>query len=105
MDVEIERPAPMQWPDLLDADTINQILEIMSEKVKIERSLLVPGATMESLAIPSLDMVDLLFEVEEKFNIYMPMGDELAGAVYLADIVAVMGEQIRTGATDPAQPN
>jgi acyl carrier protein len=98
-------PVPTQWTDTLDADTINKILEIISEKSKIEQSFLVPGATMESLAIPSLDMVELLFEVEEKFNIYMPMGDELAGAVYLADIVAVMGEQIRTGATGPAQSN
>jgi acyl carrier protein len=84
---------PQQWPGEVAPEMIDRFLDIISEKAKIDRAALVPDATMESLNIPSLDMVDILFGVEEEFNIYIPMGDELSHVVYLHDLVKVLAEQ------------
>ena len=97
---QVSLSAPDQWPDFARPDLIEPMLDIFAERANLDRVRLVPGATMESLAIASLDMVDVLFEIEEQFGIYMPMGDELGGAVYLADVVAVIGHQIELGAAE-----
>jgi acyl carrier protein len=74
---------------------------IIADCAKIDRALLVPSATMESLGIPSLDMVDILFEIEEKFDVYVPMGEEMGNIVYLADFVTMLADLIRNGSTPP----
>jgi acyl carrier protein len=84
--------ARSQWPTLPRSINIDEILEIVSTRANIERSALVPSATMQSLNIPSLDMVEILFELEEKFDVYISMGDELVSAVDLHDFVSVLAD-------------
>jgi acyl carrier protein len=97
MTTEATPSVPTQWPASLRPELIEPMLDIFADRANIDRDRLVPGMTMESLSIPSLDMVDVLFEIEERFGIYMPMGDELSGAVYLADLVGVIAQQIEQG--------
>jgi acyl carrier protein len=94
---------PREWPAEVEPEMIDRFLDIISEKAKIDRSALVPNATMDSLNIPSLDMVDILFGVEEEFNIYIPMGDELSHVVYLHDLVKVLAEQAANSEAGEAQ--
>lgn len=91
---------PQEWPEEIPSDMIPRFLDIISQKAKLDKALLVPGATMDSLNIPSLDMVDILFGVEEEFNIYIPMGDELSHVVYLSDLMKVLAEQAANPAAD-----
>jgi acyl carrier protein len=86
---------PTEWPILPEPGMIDSILDIVASGTKIDRSALTPDATLDSLNIASLDMIDILFEVEEKFNVYTPMGDELSHVVYLHDLIEVLAEQIR----------
>lgn len=85
---------PSEWPALPDPDMIDEILAIIASEAKLDRAVLLPGATMESLGIPSLDMVEILFEVEERFGIYVPMGEELVDTVYLHDLIKVLADQM-----------
>lgn len=102
MIIEGQGPVPTEWPSLPEPYRPEQFLDLVSQVAKIDRDALVPSATMASLNIASLDMVDILFELEERFDVYVPMGDELANIVYLADFVAVLADLIRTGAAEAA---
>lgn len=89
---------PSAWPQLPEEGMIDRILDIIAHEAHIDRAALVPDATMETLNIASIDMVSILFEVEDKFNIYIPMGDELAQTVYLRDLIKVLADQMQPGA-------
>lgn len=92
---------PTEWPDLPEPFTPDQMLDLVAEVGKLDRSALVPSATLESLNIASLDMVDILFAMEERFDVYVPMGDELNNVVYMADLVGMLADLIRDGSTAP----
>jgi acyl carrier protein len=104
MNAPVGQP-PHNWPDGLNPEMIDRLLDIISSKAKVDRASLVPGATMETLNIPSLDMVDILFGVEEEFNIYIPMGDELSHVVYLYDLVKVLSDQALQTKTPDEPPS
>jgi acyl carrier protein len=95
-------PKPQVWPDLPEPYNVDAFLDVIAESAKRDRSALVPGATLQELDIASLDMVDILFELEEKFNVYVPMGDELANVTYLADLVEVLSNLISAGVVEPS---
>lgn len=86
---------PAGWPPLPKEGMIEEILDIIAHETKVDRAALTPDATLASLNIASIDMVSILFEIEDRFGVYIPMGDELAGTVYLADLVKVMAEQMQ----------
>lgn len=97
--------ASAEWPPMPVPGMIEDILEIISGATKIDRSALQPGATMQSLNIASLDMVEILFELEERFQVYIAMGEELTAAVYLRDLVQILADEMqRTAAVPEMQP-
>jgi acyl carrier protein len=96
--------APSQWPTMPGSVGIEEILCLISHKTKIARDALVPEATMESLDIASLDMVEILFEIEEKFDTYIALGDDLAGELHLGGFVKVLAGQLQGDAPPPGNP-
>ncbi|HEX4369972.1 MAG TPA: phosphopantetheine-binding protein [Rhizomicrobium sp.] len=46
-----------------------KLLAIIAREAAIDRSRLVPNATLDSLAIASLDVINILFAVEDECNI------------------------------------
>lgn len=90
------RVAPTEWPPMPEDGMIDRILDIVAKEANVDRALLVPGATMESLNIPSFDMVMILMEIEEAFNAYVPMGEELADTVFLHDLVKVLAAKMES---------
>lgn len=99
--MDMQASPPHEWPAMPEPFAIDQFLELIAESAKVDRAALVPEATMESLGIASLDMVDILFAMEEQFNVYVPMGDELSNVTYLADLVSVLAQLIEEGAAEP----
>ncbi len=53
-------------------DTYETLKEIMLDKFEMDASALTMEATLESLAIDSLDTFDIIFAAEEKFDIKVP---------------------------------
>jgi len=50
----------------------SDIYDIIAEKSAVDRSKLQSDAKLEDLEIESLDVVEIIFAVEEKFDIHVP---------------------------------
>lgn len=59
-----------------------QILEIFSREVGIEPERLRPEATIKELEIASLDIVQAIFALEERFDVQIPEVPDRAGAEF-----------------------
>ena len=71
------------------AITADQILDVIAEEVPIERAQLLPEATLEALNIASLDMISVMFALEDKFGVIIEQND-VADAKTLADFISVV---------------
>ena len=71
------------------AITADQILDIIAEEVPIDRADLKPEATLEALNIASLDMISVMFSLEDKFGVIIEQND-VAETKTLADFIAVV---------------
>ncbi|WP_448099925.1 phosphopantetheine-binding protein [Luteibacter jiangsuensis] len=66
------------------ADSVGeQTVAIVARQTHVDPALLVPEATLKDLGISSLDAIELIFELEEHFDIHFP--DE--GANFESDSV------------------
>ena len=54
------------------SETFATLQTILKTKYKIEPENVTRDATLESLGLDSLDLIELLFEVEDEFNIRVP---------------------------------
>jgi acyl carrier protein len=54
------------------ASVESDIFEIIAEKAAVDREKVVSNASLEELEIESLDVVEIIFAIEEKFDIYVP---------------------------------
>jgi acyl carrier protein len=65
-----------------------RIQTILMEKFHVPQEKIRPDATLESLGLDSLDLIEVLFEVEEAFNIRVPQdGAAAVKAATLQDII------------------
>lgn len=65
-----------------------RIQTILTEKFHVAPEKIHPDATLESLGLDSLDLIEVLFEVEEAFNIRVPQdGAAAVKAATLQDII------------------
>lgn len=66
-------------------DTFTVLRDILVNKFETELASITPDATLETLDIDSLDTVDLLFELEDKFDI--KVSNDQAKITTLQDVV------------------
>ena len=52
--------------------TFDKVQTIFIKKYDLPAERITPEATLESLGLDSLDLIELLFEVEDAFNIRVP---------------------------------
>ncbi|WP_439814136.1 acyl carrier protein [Zavarzinia sp. CC-PAN008] len=70
------------------ADPIEaQILDIIAKELKRDRDSLRLDATFAELEIDSLDVIEVVFRIEETFDIYVPTADESFKLENLRDVV------------------
>ena len=50
----------------------SDIFEIIADKAAVEREKVISNASLEELEIESLDVVEIIFAIEEKFDIHVP---------------------------------
>jgi acyl carrier protein len=74
--------------------TEDELLDLIAQTTKLDRSKFVREAPLTSLGIESLDVVEVIFALEEKYDIEIPFNansrnDALTGAVFstVGDIV------------------
>jgi len=69
-----------------DLDIIDDVRAIISKSLKIPIERLTPDARLDELGAESLDVIEIVFDLEEKFNITIPFkADEGSRASKAAD--------------------
>lgn len=69
------------------SSTEQTIIDIIAKTCSIERDRITPGATLKDLDVHSLDAVQVLFEIEDRFNISVPERDDRYSAGTVRDLV------------------
>jgi acyl carrier protein len=55
--------------------TESELLDLIAKEAIIDREKLTRDATLEDLGISSLDVISMLFELEEKYGVVIEEGD------------------------------
>lgn len=76
-------------------NTYDTIVEIISEKMDVDPEEITGASTFESLSIDSLDMVEIVMDLENEFNIEMEETEDLQT---IQDLVSYI--EARTGSAD-----
>ena len=64
------------------------IYDIIAKTCSIDRSKITPESTLKDLDVHSLDAVQVLFEIEDKFDISVPEQEDQYGTGTVRDLVA-----------------
>lgn len=84
--------------------TLEILQKLLVEDYKVAPDAAVPQATLESLGVDSLGLLEMMFSVEERFGIKVPT--ERAGLVTIDDVVRYIDELVaaqRSPAGSPAE--
>ena len=65
------------WPQ--DDARVQEVLDIVVKETGIAKGRLTPDATIVSLDIASLDMVQAIFAIESRFDVEIPVLSEHSG--------------------------
>lgn len=66
----------------MDDPRANDILDIVAKETAVDRGRLVPDAQISDLGIPSLDLVQAIFAIEEKYKVDIPVVSERSGSEF-----------------------
>ena len=70
------------------SSTFERLRELMDKKYHLKADGVSPDSTLESLGLDSLDLIELLFEVEDEFHIRVPQdGGSALRTAKVQDIV------------------
>jgi acyl carrier protein len=70
------------------ATTFERVQTILTKKFSVPAEIVRPDAPLESLGLDSLDLIEVLFEVEEAFDIRVPQeGGSALKTATVQDIV------------------
>jgi acyl carrier protein len=59
-------------PELEQTGIEQRIARIIAEKAQIDAALLQSSSTMNDFEIPSIAQLEILFAIEEEFDVYLP---------------------------------
>ncbi len=79
----------------MSPDEIDEILDIVAQKAMIDRTKLSRDAKLSDLSISSLDMVEVVFALEDKFGVQLPFNANLDRATIstVGDVIALVEKQ------------
>jgi len=72
---------------MTDEDIREKIFDIIAKEARIDRGTLTLETKLEDLKIESLDMVQILFGIEDAFDVYVPQDDQSFKLATLNDVV------------------
>jgi acyl carrier protein len=64
-----------------------KIFDIIAKEARIDRGTLTLETKLEDLKIESLDMVQILFGIEDTFDVYVPQDDQSFKLSTMKDVV------------------
>jgi acyl carrier protein len=69
------------------SEIAGKILDIISKEGMVDKEKLTREATLEDLEIESIDMVMILQGLEEEFDVYVPMDQEIMELKNVGDVI------------------
>ena len=80
----------------MSSTRIDEILDIVAQKAVIDRSKLSPDVKLTDLNVSSLDMVEVVFALEDRFGIQLPFNaNTSSGEVQtVGDVIAMVEKQM-----------
>ncbi len=72
---------------MTDEEIRDKIFDIFAKEANLDRDSLTLDARLEDLNIESLDMVQILFGIEEAFDVYVPQDDDSFKLDTMRDVV------------------
>jgi len=82
----------------------HELTEILSRWKKNEALTLASSTTLEELNIDSLDLVEVMFEIEEKFDVNLTQSHQEARTATLADVAGWIEQELTRAAAKPTVP-
>ncbi|MBP7252852.1 MAG: acyl carrier protein [Alphaproteobacteria bacterium] len=81
---------------MADAAMTNDILDIIAVKAMVPRDKLALEAKLSDLSISSLDVVEIVFALEDKFNVELPFNANAQNQEFetLGQVVALVEKQV-----------
>ena len=79
--------------------TQQQIFEIIAKQAKIDVATIKPESTLKDLGIASLDAIELIFDIEEHFDINFP---DQQGANFDSDTAQSLVDAVQKALNDKA---
>ena len=77
----------------------SELIDLFAETFGIAEGKLMPAATLESLGLDSLAVIEFLFQIEDKFGIQIP--DQANPPRTLDEMVQLIGPLMPAGPTGP----
>jgi len=77
--------APDQGSDSVEAIT-EDVMQIIARELKIPLERLTPDTALQDLGVESLDLIEIIFALEEKFDISIPYNANEAAAAGSGDV-------------------
>jgi acyl carrier protein len=72
-----------------EAEISDRIFEIVARQAKVDISKISPASTFKDLAISSLTAFEVIFEIEERFDITFPDQDANLGTDTLQHLIEI----------------
>jgi acyl carrier protein len=72
------------------SDVAQDVMAIIKKKIRVERDQITMDDKLRDLGLESLDALELVFDIEEKFNVEIPVNANeanIGGFETVADIV------------------
>ncbi len=75
----------------------DEILDIIAQKALIDRSKLSPELKLADLNVSSLDMVEVIFALEDKYSIQLPFNANTSASDFntVGDVIAMVDKQLQ----------
>ncbi len=83
----------------MSATTQQQVFEIIAKQAKVEVGMVKPESTLKDLGIASLEAIELIFDLEEHFDIHFP---EQQGANFDSDAAQSLVDAVQQALDEKA---
>ncbi len=82
---------------MTDTALTNEILDVIAAKAMVERATLDLTAKLSDLSISSLDVVEIVFALEDKYNVELPFNANAQNQEFetLGQVVNLVEQQIK----------
>jgi acyl carrier protein len=83
--------------------TLQKLKDILVSEYRVAPDLVTPEATLVTLGLDSLSVIELMFKIEDAFGLIITQ-DTPTNLVSVADVVAYIDSLRAVGPSAPAQP-